>query len=87
MTGNGSRAQGIAADYESARREMVAHQIRDRGIRSTRVLGAMQSVERHLFVPTEHASRAYADEPLPIGEGQTISQPFMVAAMADALSL
>ena len=87
MTGNGSQSQGIAADFESARRGMVTQQIRDRGIRSMRVLEAMQSVERHLFVPIEHASRAYADEPLPIGEGQTISQPFMVAAMADALSL
>jgi protein-L-isoaspartate(D-aspartate) O-methyltransferase len=87
MTGNGSRSQGIAADFENARRQMVAQQIRDRGIHSSRVLEAMQSVERQLFVPPEHASRAYADEPLPIGEGQTISQPFMVAAMADALSL
>jgi protein-L-isoaspartate(D-aspartate) O-methyltransferase len=86
MTGNGSQSHS-ATDFESARREMVAHQIRDRGIRSPRVLEAMQSVERHLFVPVEQLGRAYADEPLPIGEGQTISQPFMVAAMADALSL
>jgi protein-L-isoaspartate(D-aspartate) O-methyltransferase len=87
MTGNGTRSHGLAADFESARREMVTRQIRDRGIHSPGVLEAMQSVERHLFVPPVHASRAYADEPLPIGEGQTISQPFMVAAMADALSL
>jgi protein-L-isoaspartate(D-aspartate) O-methyltransferase len=86
MTGNGSQSHS-ATDFEGARREMVAHQIRDRGIRSPRVLEAMQSVERHLFVPVEQLGRAYADEPLPIGEGQTISQPFMVAAMADALSL
>lgn len=86
MTGNGSQIHG-ATDFESARREMVARQIRDRGIRSPRVLEAMQSVERHRFVPVEQLGRAYADEPLPIGEGQTISQPFMVAAMADALSL
>ena len=58
-----------------------------RGIRSQRVLDAMQSVPRHLFVLPEHVFAAYADEPLPIGEGQTISQPFMVAAMAEALSL
>lgn len=87
MNGNGSRVQSVASEFESARREMVARQIRDRGIRTPRVLEAMQSVERQLFIPPEHASRAYADEPLPIGEGQTISQPFMVAAMADALSL
>jgi len=66
---------------------MVARQIRDRGIRSARVLDAMEAVPRHLFVPAEFVRGAYADEPLPIGEGQTISQPFMVAAMADALSL
>ena len=87
MSDNGSRSHGVAGDFERARREMVARQIRDRGIHSPRVLQTMQSVERHLFVPSEHASRAYADEPLPIGEGQTISQPFMVAAMANALSL
>lgn len=87
MTGNGSHGQSVASELEIARREMVACQIRGRGIHSPRVLEAMQSVERHLFVPPEHASRAYADEPLPIGEGQTISQPFMVAAMAEALSL
>src|SRR5277367_6241879 len=66
---------------------MVAHQVRDRGIRSQRVLDAMNSVRRHLFVPPEKVSAAYADEPISIGERQTISQPFMVAAMADALLL
>ena len=66
---------------------MVARQIRDRGIRSARVIEAMEAVPRHLFVPPEHATAAYTDSPLPIGEGQTISQPFMVAAMAEALSL
>jgi len=66
---------------------MVARQIRDRGIRSARVLEAMATVPRHLFVPAELVRQAYADEPLPIGAGQTISQPFMVAAMAEALLL
>ncbi len=66
---------------------MVARQIRDRGIRSARIIEAMEAVPRHLFVPLEHAATAYADSPLPIGGGQTISQPFMVAAMAEALSL
>lgn len=66
---------------------MVARQIRARGIRDERVLEAMQSIPRHLFVPPAQINAAYADEALPIGEGQTISQPFIVAAMAQALSL
>jgi protein-L-isoaspartate(D-aspartate) O-methyltransferase len=84
---NGNHYSGSAAEFEAARREMVARQIAGRGIETPRVLEAMSSVPRHLFVPPEHVSKAYADEPLPIGEGQTISQPYMVAAMADALSL
>ena len=88
MTGNGGRNQSApVADFESARQEMVARQIGGRGLCSRRVLQAMQSVERHLFVPPAHASEAYADKPLPIGDGQTISQPYMVAAMAEALAL
>src|SRR5271168_179907 len=87
MGSNGSRGANAGSNFEDARREMVARQIRDRGIHSQRVLDAMESVPRHLFVLPEHVFAAYADEPLPIGEGQTISQPFMVAAMADALSL
>ena len=66
---------------------MVERQIRARGIQSVRVLNAMTSVPRHLFVPSEHIAEAYSDSPLAIGAGQTISQPYMVAAMADALSL
>jgi protein-L-isoaspartate(D-aspartate) O-methyltransferase len=66
---------------------MVERQLRRRGIRYPRVLAAMESVPRHLFVPLECSDKAYSDEPLPIGEGQTISQPFMVAAMSAALSL
>jgi protein-L-isoaspartate(D-aspartate) O-methyltransferase len=87
MTGNGNRVSSTGMDFEAERREMVARQIRERDIRAPRVLDAMTAVPRHLFVPPEHVLAAYADEPLPIGEGQTISQPFMVAAMADALSL
>jgi protein-L-isoaspartate(D-aspartate) O-methyltransferase len=87
MSSNGSRGANTGSNFEDARREMVARQIRDRGIHSQRVLDSMESVPRHLFVLPEHVFAAYADEPLPIGEGQTISQPFMVAAMADALSL
>lgn len=66
---------------------MVARQIRSRGIISARVLDAMAAVARHEFVPVEVQASAYADEALPIGGGQTISQPFMVAAMSDALQL
>src|ERR1700719_779706 len=81
----GSRSNSTA--LESARSDMVERQLRSRDIRSLRVLEAMGSVPRHLFVPPEHAGEAYTDSPLPIGEGQTISQPYMVAAMADALLL
>jgi len=87
--GSGNRA-GQSADsrvLEMARSDMVERQLRKRDIRSPRVLEAMNSVPRHLFVPPEHIGDAYADTPLPIGVGQTISQPFMVAAMADALLL
>jgi len=65
------------------RRRMVEEQIRRRGIRDERVLSAMEEVPRHLFVPEEIRHRAYGDEPLPIGEGQTISQPYIVARMLE----
>jgi protein-L-isoaspartate(D-aspartate) O-methyltransferase len=84
---NGKCTSRPSPDFEAARRDMVARQIRDRGISSPRVLDALACVPRHLFIPPGRAPEAYADEPLPIGEGQTISQPFMVAAMAEALSL
>jgi len=77
-----------AADpYQTTRREMVATQIRARGIRDTRVLAAMEKVPRHLLLDRELWSRAYADHPLPIGEGQTISQPYVVALMTEQLRL
>jgi protein-L-isoaspartate(D-aspartate) O-methyltransferase len=66
---------------------MVEDQIRRRGVRDERVLSAMEEVPRHLFVPMEIRRLAYADEPLPIGEGQTISQPYIVAEMTAALRL
>jgi protein-L-isoaspartate(D-aspartate) O-methyltransferase len=74
-------------EFAAARREMVEAQIRRRGVTSQRVLEAMLSVPRHEFVPAEFRGEAYADKPLPIGEGQTISQPYMVAAMTEALEL
>ena len=73
--------------FAAARRAMVEEQVRRRGIASPRVLEVLLSVPRHEFVPTEFQADAYADKPLPIGEGQTISQPFMVGAMTEALEL
>lgn len=66
---------------------MVATQIEARGIKDERVIEAMRRVPRHLFVPEELRPRAYDDGPLPIGEGQTISQPYIVAYMTEALGL
>ncbi len=66
---------------------MVETQIRKRGVCSPRVLEAMAAVPRHEFVPSQFRTEAYADKPLPIGDGQTISQPYMVAAMTEALDL
>ena len=70
-----------------ARREMVAGQLRSRGIVAPAVLAAMTKVPRHAFVPEDLASNAYRDHPLPIGEGQTISQPYIVALMTESLAL
>lgn len=69
------------------RRDMVREQIQARGIRDPRVLDAMRDVKRHLFVPDASAEDAYEDFPLPIGEGQTISQPYIVALMTELLEL
>jgi protein-L-isoaspartate(D-aspartate) O-methyltransferase len=73
--------------YAEDRRLMIEHQIRKRGVTDERVLSAMASVPRHEFVPPFWTNQAYADEPLPIGHGQTISQPYIVAAMVAALAL
>jgi protein-L-isoaspartate(D-aspartate) O-methyltransferase len=64
---------------------MIAEQIEARGVTSVRVLQAMRSVRRDLFVPEEFRANAYSDRPLPIGSGQTISQPFIVALMTQLL--
>ena len=69
--------------YQSARIRMVKTQISDRGISNTAVLEAMKKVPRHLFIPGEYEREAYEDYPLPIGYGQTISQPYIVAYMTD----
>lgn len=73
--------------FTSARVAMVETQLRRRGISDAAVLKAMSAVPRHEFVPSEFRGRAYEDAPLPIGEGQTISQPYIVAAMTAALHL
>lgn len=73
--------------YERQRAHMVVSQIEARGVRNERVLAAMGRVARHLFVPDEMREHAYEDRPLPIGWGQTISQPYMVSAMTEALHL
>jgi protein-L-isoaspartate(D-aspartate) O-methyltransferase len=73
--------------FEGVRKKMVAQQIAPRGVRDRRVLAAMEAVPRHLFVPDHLWHVAYRDHPLPIGQGQTISQPLMVAIMVDALEL
>jgi protein-L-isoaspartate(D-aspartate) O-methyltransferase len=74
-------------DFPKARLRMVEEQIIGRGIRDPRVIAAMKKVPRHLFVEEALQSQAYSDHPLPIGEKQTISQPYMVALMTEALKL
>jgi len=66
---------------------MVEYQIRGRGVKDKKVLRAMLKVPRHLWIPEQMKELAYEDEPLPIGEGQTISQPYIVAYMTEALRL
>jgi protein-L-isoaspartate(D-aspartate) O-methyltransferase len=75
------------ADFTTARAAMVRTQLRGRDIVNPRVLDAMSRVERHLFVPEEVRADAYADSPLPIGHGQTISQPYIVAFMTQSLAI
>lgn len=74
-------------EYARERRQMTDTQIRARGVRDPLVLAAMSRVPRHLFMPESFRVHAYADQPLPIGEGQTISQPYIVAYMTEALGL
>src|ERR1700733_12255274 len=83
----GSPAPLFDPDQAARRREMVEKQLRARGIKDPRVLAVMLAVPRHAFVPHDSVPRAYDDQPLPIGDGQTISQPYMVASMTEALEL
>jgi protein-L-isoaspartate(D-aspartate) O-methyltransferase len=74
-------------NFDAAREQMVEEQLRGRGIHDERVLRAMRTVPRHLFVDAAVRSRAYEDSPLPIDSSQTISQPYMVALMVELLEL
>lgn len=75
----------VSQNYEVLRNNMVRKQIEARGITHRPTLEAMRKVERHLFVPFQYQKQAYDDTPLPIGYGQTISQPFIVANMTQLL--
>jgi protein-L-isoaspartate(D-aspartate) O-methyltransferase len=83
-TSNGASRQD---DYMAARHAMVRDQLEARGITDVRILQAMRDTPRHLFVAPEWQSEAYSDRPLPIGDAQTISQPYMVAMMLELLLL
>ncbi len=74
-------------NYVISRQLMVRNQLENRGIMDEKVLNAMRTVPRHLFVPKDYRDYAYDDHPLPIGEGQTISQPYVVALMTGMLDL
>jgi protein-L-isoaspartate(D-aspartate) O-methyltransferase len=77
----------VSGEYALPRQRMVAEQLQRRGVRDERVIRAMGKIPRHRFVDEALVGRAYGDYPLPIGEGQTISQPYMVALMSEALGL
>lgn len=80
-------AQGTPQDVRERRLAMIESQIKARGVSDPRVLDAMSRVPRERFVPPEYADRAYADSPVSIGEGQTISQPYIVAYMTEVLEV
>jgi len=83
----GLRVEYGGDPYLLQRQRMVADQLARRGIQNPRVLRALEKIPRHCFVEEALAGRAYGDHPLPIGEGQTISQPYMVALMTESLGL
>jgi protein-L-isoaspartate(D-aspartate) O-methyltransferase len=84
---NGKEAKSTKGDYAQQRKLMVEQQIVSRGVKNKKVLDAMNSVPRHLFVPVEYRRGSYFDQPLPIGLGQTISQPYIVALMTEMLDV
>jgi protein-L-isoaspartate(D-aspartate) O-methyltransferase len=85
--GNRVFESNTRGDFKAMREKMVETQIKARGVKDPRVLSALLKVERHRFVPEEYLNSAYSDQPLPIGEGQTISQPYIVALMTELLEL
>jgi len=87
-SGCGGDGAAVQQDqWQKPREAMVATQIAARGVRDERVLAAMRTVPRHDFVPADVRAEAYGDHPLPIGEGQTISQPYIVALMTELLAV
>ncbi len=85
--GEPARGSNPKGDFQAMREKMVESQIKARGVKDPRVLSALLKVERHRFVPEKYLDSAYSDQPLPIGEGQTISQPYIVALMTELLEL
>jgi len=81
------KARSSSTDCDKEREHMVESQLVRRGIKDRRVLDAMRQVPRHLFIPKDMRGLAYSDGPLPIGQGQTISQPYIVALMTELLEL
>jgi len=84
---NGKEAKSTEENYAQQREMMVEQQIVARGVKNKKVLDAMNSVPRHLFVPEGYRRGSYFDQPLPIGLGQTISQPYIVALMTEMLDV
>jgi protein-L-isoaspartate(D-aspartate) O-methyltransferase len=89
LQGLGLRKRGLGdmIDFPRVRLKMVEEQLISRGVKDPRVIAAMQKIPRHLFVEEALQNQAYTDHPLPIGEKQTISQPYIVALMTEALEL
>ena len=86
-SGSGQAAQPVETDWKMQRDQMVSQQIEARGVKDPMVLESMRSVARHLFVPENYRDAAYHDSPLPIGDSQTISQPYIVALMSELLEV
>ncbi len=84
---NGQAAQPEETDWKMQREKMVSEQIEAHGVKDPLVLESMRSVARHLFVPENYRDTAYYDSPLPIGDSQTISQPYIVALMSELLEV
>jgi protein-L-isoaspartate(D-aspartate) O-methyltransferase len=87
MNGSNGRGEDVDIVMAARRTTMVEEQLIRRGIRDARVLEAMSRIERHRFVPEPHLVNAYGDFPVPIGDEQTLSQPYIVALMTEALAL